>query len=114
VCETVELKDELLEDVPPRVRLRECLRECRSGLEEMACSESPDSEEFEDLGGDASEGMATRSYGLRVRRIGPLLSILPLDPVLPFVFDGEPSFVFFGSVRAQFSQGMALFLSFSS
>ena len=110
----MELKDELLEDVPTRVKFRECLRECRSGFEDTAFSESPDSEEFEDLGGEASAGMATRSYGLRVRRTGPLVSSLPLSPVFPLVFEGGPSFVFFGRVRAQFSQGMALFLSLSS
>jgi hypothetical protein len=39
------------------------------------------------------------------RRIGPLLSIL---------LAADPSFVFLGRVSAQFSQGIALFLSFSS
>lgn len=74
-------------------------------LEVIAPSESE--EEAEDLGGDSSSiGTVTRSYGFRVRRIGPLLSILLLDCA--------SSLVFLGSVSAQFSQAIALFLSFSS
>jgi hypothetical protein len=104
------VKDELLDDVPTR-------RDCRCGLVAMASPESSDSEELEeseDLGGDSSSvgiWRATRSYGLRVRRIGPLLSIWPLA-ACPFI--SSPSFVFFGRVRAQFSHGIALSLSFSS
>jgi hypothetical protein len=65
-----------------------------------------ESEEAADLGGDGSSmGAITLSYGLRVRRIGPLQSIR---------LDGPSSFVFFGKVRAQFSHGIARFLSFSS
>jgi hypothetical protein len=58
VCERVEPKEELLEDVPVRLMVREW----RRGLEVMACSESLESEELEDFGGDGS-GMwrATRS-----------------------------------------------------
>ena len=77
------------------------------GREATAVSESPDSEEVHDFGGEGSCAFVTRSYGFRVRRIGPLLSTFPLPP-------GLSSFVFFGSVRAQFSHGMARFLSFSS
>lgn len=71
---------------------------------EIAISESEEVEELEEsvLGG---EGALIRSYGLRVRRIGPLLSIL---------FVAGLSFVCFGRVSAQFSHGIALFLSFSS
>lgn len=112
MCEVVEVKEELLEDVPTRVRFWER----RRGFDVTAASESPESEELEELvdfGGESSSvgtGTATRSYGLRVRRTGPLLSILLLDPC-EFV---EPSSLFFGNVRAQFSHGIALFLSFSS
>jgi hypothetical protein len=93
------LKEELLEDVVARIK------GCERDLEVIAVSESE--EEAEDLGGDNSSiATETRSYGFRVRRIGPLLSILP--------FDCASSLVFLGSVRAQFSHGIALFLSFSS
>lgn len=65
-----------------------------------------ESEDVADLGGDVSSiGAETRSYGFRVRRIGLLTSVLAA---------GESSLVCFGSVRAQFSQGIALLLSFSS
>jgi hypothetical protein len=77
-------------------------------LREIAFSESEEVlESFEeaDLGGDGfSTTIDILLNGLLVRRIGPLLSILP----------GDASFVFFGSVRAQLSHGIALFLSFSS
>lgn len=112
MCEIVEVKEELLEDVPTRVMFWECRRD----FDVTAVSESPESEELEELvdfGGESSSvgtGTATRSYGLRVRRIGPLLSILLFDPC-EFV---ESSSLFFGNVRAQFSHGMALFLSLSS
>jgi hypothetical protein len=75
----VEVKEELLEDVLTLARFSER----RRGFEVTPISESPDSDEFEELadfGGESSSvgsGIATRSYGLRVRRIGPLLSILP-------------------------------------
>ena len=74
-------------------------------------SGSSDSEKS-DLGGDGpatSAGMdtATLSNALRVRRIGPLLCNAPPSP-------SDSSLVLLGSVSAQFSQGMALFLSFSS
>jgi hypothetical protein len=93
------LKEELLEDVVARIKGRD------RDLEVIAASESE--EEAEDLGGDNSSiGQETLSYGFRVRKIGPLLSILPLDCA--------SSLVFLGSVSAQFSHGMALFLSFSS
>ena len=111
MCETVEVKEELLDDVPTRAIFWERLR----GFEVTAVSESPESdesEEFVDFGGEScSDGMgiATRSKGLRVRRIGPLLSILPCDPCELAV-----SSLFLGNVRAQFSHGIALFLSFSS
>ena len=81
-------------------------RECRCDL--IAASESEEEDE-EDLGGHGSSRGAeedTLSYGNVVRRTGPLIS------TCPFV-DGS-SFVFLGSVSAQFSHGMALFLSFSS
>jgi hypothetical protein len=98
------LKEELLEEVVARIKGGECLCD----LEELAVSESE--EDAEDLRGDGSSREAeadTRSYGLFVRRIiGALLSIFP--------FAAESSFVFLGSVRAQFSHGIALFLSFSS
>ena len=64
------------------------------------------------MGGEgcsAGTDFATISKGLRVRRIGRLLSILPLS----CEFEASSS-LFFGSVRAQFSHGIALFLSFSS
>ena len=100
----VELKDELLEDVPARIRVRERVRRC-VGLDVIGFSESEEFEEV-DLGGDGcSAGTEIRSYTFLVLRIGPLLSILLV---------ADPSFVFLGKVRAQFSQGMALFLSFSS
>lgn len=54
------MKEELLEDVPARLKVRERL----CGFEAMASSESSDSEEFEDLGGDSSSvgiWRATRS-----------------------------------------------------
>ena len=112
MCETVEVKEELLDDVPTRVIFWERLR----GFEATAVSESPESdesEEFVDFGGESCSvgiGVATRSKGLRVRRIGPLLSILPYDPCEFAV----SSSLFLGNVRAQFSHGIALFLSFSS
>jgi hypothetical protein len=76
----------------------------------MAFSESDEDVEedaFEeaDFGGEGfSERMDILLNGLRVRRTGPLLSTLL----------GGTSLVFFGSVKAQFSHGIALFLSFSS
>ena len=104
----VELKEEMLEEVPALAKLREFER--RWALVVIAVSESEGLDELEaDFGGDGSSSGSmvreTRSYGLRVRRMGPLLSIL---------FVENPSFVFFGRVRAQFSHGIALFLSFSS
>ena len=102
--ETVELKDELLEDVPTRTRVRERLRRWVD-LAVTAFSESEELEES-DLGGEGcSAGTEIRSKTFRVRRIGPLLSILLV---------ADPSLVFLGRVSAQFSQGIALFLSFSS
>jgi hypothetical protein len=98
------VKEPLLEDVSTQGLLAS-----RCGCEITAVSGSSDSEKS-DLGGEgpaSGSGTATLSKGLRVRRIGPLLWNVP--PVV-----SEPSFVFFGSERAQFSQGMALFLSFSS
>jgi hypothetical protein len=91
------VNEDVLEEVPARDWVR--------GLEAIAVSESPESEEVHDLGGEGSSvGIVTRSKGFRVRRMGLLGSILPL----------VSSFVFLGSVSAQFSQGMARFLSFSS
>ena len=49
-CEAVELKEELLEDVSTRFRVRERVLRCE-GLFEMAFSESDDWE-HSDLGGD--------------------------------------------------------------
>ena len=106
------MKEELLEDVPTRVMFGERLR----GFEATAVSESPESDESEELvdfGGENSSvfmGIATRSKGFRVRRIGPPLSILLFDPCELLI----SSSLFLGSVRAQFSHGIALFLSFSS
>lgn len=98
------MKDELLEDVPARIKVRERVLRC-VGLDTMAFSESEELQES-DLGGEGcSAGTEIRSQTFLVRRIGPLLSILLVD---------DPSFVFLGRVSAQFSQGMALFLSFSS
>jgi hypothetical protein len=89
----VDLKEELLEDVPSR------------GIFWEGASES---DELVDFGGDSSSrGADTRSYGLRVRRIGPPFAFGPREVA---VF----STLFFGNVSAQFSHGMALFLSFSS
>jgi hypothetical protein len=67
-----------------------------------------------DFGDISSKQFEIRSYAFRVRRIGPPLSNFPLAvglPDVPLVFS---SIVFLGSVRAQFSHGIALFLSFSS
>jgi len=97
------LNEELLEEVVARIKGRECLCD----FKEVAVSESE--EDAEDLGGEGSSREVeadTLSYGFRVRRIGALLSIFP--------FAGDSSFVFLGSVSAQFSHGIALFLSFSS
>jgi hypothetical protein len=74
-------------------------------------SGSSDSEKS-DLGGDgpaigAVPATFTLSNALRVRRMGPLLCNGP-----PLA--SGSSLVLRGSVSAQFSQGMALFLSFSS
>lgn len=57
------MKEELLEDVPTRVKLRDWRRGCEV-IAVSAVSESSDSEEFEDLGGEGSSvgiGTATRS-----------------------------------------------------
>jgi hypothetical protein len=55
-----ELKEELLEDVPTRIRVRECVRRC-VGLVVIAFSESEELEES-DLGGDdCSAGTEIRS-----------------------------------------------------
>lgn len=90
-------KEQLLEDVPTRTRLREgvlrCGRLVGAGLSE--------SEEF-DVGG---EGALTRSYGLRVRNIGALVSIALVC---------APCMVALGRVSLQLSQGADFFLSFSS
>jgi hypothetical protein len=80
---------------------------------EWSLSDSSDSNE-EDFGDVLPGATETLSYGLRVLNIG-----LPLSPLLPFsVFAGTASgicsFTFFGKVKAQFSHGIALFLSFSS
>lgn len=66
------MKEQLLEEVPTRIRVRERVRRC-GGLFETALS---DSEELEhsDLGGDSTE-TEMRSYILRVRRIGPLIPL---------------------------------------
>lgn len=98
------MNEELLEDVPARIRVRERVRRC-VGRDVMAFSESEEWEDS-DLGGEGcSAETDIRSYTFLVRRIGPLLSIL---------LGIDPSFVCLGRVSAQFSQGMALFLSFSS
>lgn len=68
------MKEQLLEEVPTRIRVRERVRRCE-GLFETALS---DSEELEhsDLGGDSTETETEmRSYILRVRRIGPLIPL---------------------------------------
>jgi hypothetical protein len=76
-------------------------------LLEIAFSESEDEVELSEEADFGGDGFCTEIllYGLRVLRIGPLLSNLSKF---------APSFVFRGSVKAQFSHGMALFLSFSS
>ena len=79
-------------------------------VDRTAVSESPESE-VSDFGGDGSSGGDTiRSYGFRVRRTG--LFVFSGLPCTPGVVGS--SFVFLGSVKAQFSHGIARFLSFSS
>ena len=100
------MKELFEEEVPTRIRVRERVRLCVDLLE----TAFSDSEELEhsDFGGEGcSTETETRSYILRVRRIGPLISLYVGD---------ESSFVLFlgGSVSAQLSHGIALFLSFSS
>lgn len=100
------MKEQLEEDVPTLIKVRERVRLWAGSLE-TALSDSEE-EEHSDFGGEGcSEMTDTRSYILRVRRIGPLMSLCAA---------AESSFVEFlgGRVRAQFSQGIALFLSFSS
>jgi hypothetical protein len=66
------LKEQLLDEVPTRIRVRERVRLC-VGLLETALSDS-DELEHSDLGGDSVDN-EIRSYILRVRRIGPLISL---------------------------------------
>ena len=100
----MELNEELLEEEPRRTRFRERVR-LSEGLLDTAFSESEELEDS-DLGGEGcSRGFKIRSYGNLVRNGGTLVSALLV---------GESSLVFFGMVSAQFSQGIALFLSFSS
>lgn len=99
----MEVKEEPLEDVAARARFLEGVRLC-----ECLSGRVSESDEDADLGGDGSirgsVALDTLSNGLRVRNIGPFVSNLLC----------MLSFVFFGSVSAQFSHGIALFLSFSS
>jgi hypothetical protein len=100
------LNEQLLEDVPTRIKVRDRVRLC-VGLFETALS---DSEELEhsDFGGEGCSTVTEiRSYILRVLKIGPLISL--------WVGDESSLVVFFGGrVRAQLSQGMALFWRSSS
>lgn len=101
----MELNEEPEEDVPCRLKVVEPDR-LWEGLLVIALSES---EEDSDLGGDGSLfRLETRSYGLRVRRIG-LLGASNFDFRV-----SSPFSVFGGKVSAQFSHGIARFLSFSS
>lgn len=77
------------------------------------CSESSESDGV-DLAEASSAIVEMRSYALRVRSTGLPLSPFPLFIGLPGAPSGICSFTFLGNVRAQFSHGMALFLSFSS
>jgi hypothetical protein len=78
---------------------------CSWGLVLSVGSDSSESEGG-DLGGEGSScWSATRSYGLRVRSIGPLLSSLPFPTGGTLGLVGDSSFAFFGNVRAQFSHG---------
>lgn len=102
------MKEELLEEVSAREMLVS-----RRGWEATAVSASKSSDsEKSDLGGEGpaigtGTGTFTLSKALRVRRIGPLLWNAA-------AVASESSLVLLGSVSAQFSHGMALFLSFSS
>ena len=103
-----EVKEELLEEVSVRCRF---VSRRGSAVTAVSVSGSSDSEKS-DFGGDGpaigtGADTATLSKALRVRRIGPLLCN---DPPSAWA----SSLVLLGSVSAQFSQGMALFLSFSS
>ena len=91
------MKESLLDEVSARLT-------SRRGLPLGSWSESPASEES-DFGGDSDVGTATRSYGFRVRRIGPVLSRRPLLIAWGF---GLVSCIFFGRVRAQLSHTLSL------
>lgn len=83
--------------------MRLCVRRLDNAFSES--EDDVDASDEADLGGDGfSTNLDILLNGLRVRRVGLSLSTL---------LDGT-SFVFFGSVNAQFSHGIALFLSFSS
>lgn len=104
VCEVVELKEELLDDVPARA-----FSEGRRCGFEVTVSES---EEEVDFGGESCSGVidsATLLYGLRVRRIGTLSSTFPS----PACETDAPSLLF-GRVKEQFSQGLMNFLTSAS
>jgi hypothetical protein len=76
-------------------------------------SDSSESEGV-DFGEMSSILFKIRSYAVLVRSIGPPLSNFPLFVGLPDPPCDVSSLVFLGSVRAQFSHGIARFLSFSS
>lgn len=98
------MKEELLEDVNMRGLSR---RGCEVTADSLSGSSDSEKSDFGGEGPAIGTGTETLSKALRVRRIGPLFRNAP-----PLV--SESSLVLFGSVSAQFSQGMALFLSFSS
>jgi len=103
LCEVVELKEELEDEVVARISVRERARRWEGRCKDAACSESEDREES-DLGGEASScETEIRSYGFRVRRGGVMSSSLV-----------DPGSVLFGRVRSQPSQGRALLRSKSS
>lgn len=97
------MKEELLLFVWTRTKVLDRVRRWSDLLLEIAFSESE--ELAEDFGGEGCSETEMRSYAFLVRRIGPLFSKR---------LRTEPSFVFLGRVRAQFSHGIARFLSFSS